>query len=288
VPPHWNHSDWFEEIDAESIAAACHAIRIFDPNRGPTLGSFVYHQILASALGRYRQEWTYAIRYDLSTGEDASVAPTEDRFAIEEREEQFQRTLTKLPEADRRLIVHLFWEGRTETEVASGLGISQHAVLKRKAKIFKEIRQSLAGAAIASAGFSLAPVENRAITVASKEVGSALSTPTGRVSKPDSALLTVRGAVSYFHGESARCLVELDGRAVPVDLPADTIRSHGLQENMKFEWLTGGSTGGAPLIKPLLHPTLSELEREELDHLYEEDLRDPALDVWNQIYDDGD
>ena len=50
VPPRWSLSDWWEEIDAESIAAACHAIRIFDPNLGPTLNSFVYHTILASAL----------------------------------------------------------------------------------------------------------------------------------------------------------------------------------------------------------------------------------------------
>ncbi len=142
VPPRWSVSDWFEEIDAESIAAACHAIRIFDPHRGPTLSTFVYHQILASALARYRQEWTYALRYGLSSTEEPGVAGGEDRFTIEQEEEQLKRSLTSLPEADRHLLEHLFWEGRTETEIADGLGISQQAVSKRKRKILTALRRS--------------------------------------------------------------------------------------------------------------------------------------------------
>jgi RNA polymerase sigma factor (sigma-70 family) len=142
VPPRWNRSDWWEEIDAESIAAACHAIRIFDPNRGPDLGSFVYHQILASALSRYRQEWTYAIRYGSPASEDGGVTPPEDRFAIEQEREELKRTMTSLSEADRSLIQHLFWGGFTETEVASGLGISRQAVNKRKHRILNEMRES--------------------------------------------------------------------------------------------------------------------------------------------------
>jgi RNA polymerase sigma factor (sigma-70 family) len=142
VPPRWSVSDWWEEIDAESIAAACHAIRIFDPNRGPTLNSFVYHQILASALTRYRQEWTYALRYGLSSSEDPSHPGTDDQLAIEQDEDQLKRLMTRLPEADRRLLERLFWEGRTETEIASGLGITQQAVSKRKRKILTELRRS--------------------------------------------------------------------------------------------------------------------------------------------------
>ncbi len=142
VPPRWALRDWWEEIDAESVAAACHALRIFDPHRGPDLGTFVYHQILASALGRYRQEWTYAVRYGLSAGEPPDISVTEDRFAIEQDEQQLKQTLTDLPEADRSLIEHLFWDGRTETEVATGLGISQQAVSKRKHRILMELRES--------------------------------------------------------------------------------------------------------------------------------------------------
>jgi RNA polymerase sigma factor (sigma-70 family) len=142
VPPRWSLSDWFEEIDAESIAAACHAIRIFDPHRGPTLSTFVYHQILASALSRYRQEWTYALRYGIASMEEPGVAGGgEERFSVEQEEEQLKRSLISLPDADRHLIEHLFWEGRTETEIADGLGISQQAVSKRKRKILSALRR---------------------------------------------------------------------------------------------------------------------------------------------------
>ena len=143
VPPRWSVKDWWEEIDAESIAAACHAIRIFDPSRGPTLSSFVYHQVLASALSRYRQEWTYALRYGRANSEDHSVAGGDEQFLIEQEEERLKRSLTRLPAADRRLLERLFWEECTETEIASGLGITQQAVSKRKRKILTELRRDL-------------------------------------------------------------------------------------------------------------------------------------------------
>ena len=142
VPPRWSLSDWWEEVDAESIAAACHAIRIFDPGRGPSLNSFVYHQILASALSRYRQEWTYAIRYGLVPIEDPTMVSADDRFHVEQEEEHLKQTLTCLPDEDRHLLQGLFWEGLTETEIASGLGISQQAVSKRKRKVLKALRRS--------------------------------------------------------------------------------------------------------------------------------------------------
>jgi RNA polymerase sigma factor (sigma-70 family) len=142
VPPRWALSDWWEEVDAESIAAACHAIRIFDAGRGPSLNSFVYHQILASALARYRQEWTYAIRYGLVPAEDPTMVSADDRFLVEQEEEQLKRSIKCLPEEDRDLLERLFWQGRTETEIASGLGISQQAVSKRKQKLLKALRRS--------------------------------------------------------------------------------------------------------------------------------------------------
>ena len=56
VPPRWSSPAWLEELAAEGIAAACTAIRDFDPSRGPSLSSYVYHQSLTDALARYRQE----------------------------------------------------------------------------------------------------------------------------------------------------------------------------------------------------------------------------------------
>jgi RNA polymerase sigma factor (sigma-70 family) len=144
VPPRWNLGDWWEEIDAEGIAAACHAIKSFDPARGPRCGTFVYHQMLASALLRYRQEWTYALRYGLCTGEDAAAAVPEDPLEVEQDIQQVILKLTSLPPADRGLIKHLFWDGGTEVEFGTDLGISQQAVSKRKRRILGELKVSLA------------------------------------------------------------------------------------------------------------------------------------------------
>jgi RNA polymerase sigma factor (sigma-70 family) len=147
TPPRWSSRDWWEEIDAESVASACHAIQIFDPERGPSLASFVYHYVLSSALSRYRQEWTYALRYGLppsSEGHPVSTDDVEERFVADQEEKRIRRLMTDLPENDRRLIESLYWDGRTETEVAGGLGISQQAVCKRKHKILSGLRSNLA------------------------------------------------------------------------------------------------------------------------------------------------
>jgi DNA-directed RNA polymerase specialized sigma24 family protein len=147
VPPRWTPRDWWEEIDAESVASACLAVRIFDPDRGPTLASFMYFQIVASALARYRQEWNYALRnglYSTSEGHPSDMDDVENRFAVDQELKTVRRLMTDLPESDRRLIESLFWDNRTENEVAGGLGISQQAVCKRKHRILSNLRNTLA------------------------------------------------------------------------------------------------------------------------------------------------
>ena len=48
-----------------------------------------------------------------------------------------------LPEADRRLVRALFYEGKTEQEYAKELGVSQQAVYKRKARVLRELKKFL-------------------------------------------------------------------------------------------------------------------------------------------------
>jgi RNA polymerase sigma factor (sigma-70 family) len=142
VPPRWTPRDWREELDAEGIAAACTAIRNFDPTRGPTLGSFVYHQILSSALARYRQEWSYALRCRPGLdGQEGLCLSGEEQLAADDDSERLRNTMGRLVEDDRRLIQRLFWDGWTESQVAGSMGISQQAVSKRKQKILHELRR---------------------------------------------------------------------------------------------------------------------------------------------------
>ena len=146
IPPRWSMRGWREELDAECIASACRAIHIFDPKRGPSLGSFVYHTVLADALTRYRREWTYFLRYgalsSLSEHPDGRDA-VEERFAAEQESQAVVRLIEDLPDTDRHLIECLFWEGRTEKDVAGGLRITQQAVSKRKHKVLDELRNTL-------------------------------------------------------------------------------------------------------------------------------------------------
>ena len=78
----------------------------------------------------------------LSTCGSTNVVPVEDRFADQDEAERLKVSLSALGDDDRLLLQHLFWDGRTESEVASGLGISQQAVNKRKRKILSELRRS--------------------------------------------------------------------------------------------------------------------------------------------------
>lgn len=149
TPPRWSPRDWLEELDAESIASACHAIRIFDPDRGPSLESFVYHRILSGALSRYRKEWSYALRCIRSPALTVKANGTDeidDRDAAAVEEKRIRRSMIDLPDQDKRLIECLFWEGRTEKDIAGGLGITQQAVNKRKRKILVQLRTNLANA----------------------------------------------------------------------------------------------------------------------------------------------
>ena len=141
IPPRWTASDWREELDAESLAAACRAFRSYDPSRGTAIGSFVYHQILAAALTRYRQEWNYALRCSSFPLSQDFILKADREAIIAEESEHLARSMSRLVDADRRLLERLYWDGCTEAEVAGTLGISQQAVSKRKRRILLELRR---------------------------------------------------------------------------------------------------------------------------------------------------
>ena len=141
IPPRWTASDWREELDAESLAAACRAFCSYDPSRGTAIGSFVYHQILGAALTRYRQEWNYALRCSPSPLSQDIILQVDQQVIIAEESEHLARSMSRLVDADRRLLERLYWDGCSEAEVAGTLGISQQAVSKRKRRILLELRR---------------------------------------------------------------------------------------------------------------------------------------------------
>ena len=54
-----------------------------------------------------------------------------------------QGPLTGLTEADRRLMGGLYWQGRSEADMATELGISQPAVNRRKRSIIQRLHRSI-------------------------------------------------------------------------------------------------------------------------------------------------
>jgi DNA-directed RNA polymerase specialized sigma24 family protein len=137
-PSNWSSTDWVYEITAHAICAVCQAERDYVPSRGVPLGGFVYQRVLTRALTRYRQEWTYERRYapDTGNGESDETRDCDGTMVAPEPMScchvDLQCALAALPPIDRAIIEQTFWHGRTETDLAKTMHISQQAVNKRK------------------------------------------------------------------------------------------------------------------------------------------------------------
>ena len=160
VPPNWSSMDWLKEIEAIQAVAAWQADYAYDPSSRIKREAFIYQQVMARALTRYRQEWRYALRFISSVecgsylfssktasdpassdGDDDPLGNTCSNACI--IFDDLNDALTALPEAQQQLIKNLFWHGHTESEVGAALGISQRAVSKRKHLILKVLRERL-------------------------------------------------------------------------------------------------------------------------------------------------
>ena len=160
VPPNWSPIDWFEEIEAVEAVAAWQANCDYDPSKRIKRETFVCQRVMARALTRYRQEWTYALRF-ISTEERNSCSrssngasdpssPDRDDGPLCNRclhtrtfFDDLDDALTGLPEAQQQLVKNLFWHGHTEAKIGESLGISQRAVSKRKHVILELLRDRL-------------------------------------------------------------------------------------------------------------------------------------------------
>ena len=142
APPNWSPRDWSEELRAVVIAATWEAERDFDPARGVPLDAFVQQRVWARSLSRYRREWAYARHCGshLEGGDHCDVAIDEE-FSSIEISESLQACLRRLPEQQRRLIEGLFWEEKTEVEVAGILCLTQSGISRRKRRVLEQLRR---------------------------------------------------------------------------------------------------------------------------------------------------
>jgi DNA-directed RNA polymerase specialized sigma24 family protein len=152
VPPNWSVADWREEIRAHGLAAACEACCDFDPSRGVPLDAFVYRRVITRAYTRFRQEWAYGLRCISDTwggfADGGCVSlPSESRVqcrasSVEAHPvyQALRDALGSLSESNQQIILQLFWEGRTEANIAEMFKISHQAVSKRKWAVIKKLR----------------------------------------------------------------------------------------------------------------------------------------------------
>jgi DNA-directed RNA polymerase specialized sigma subunit len=117
------------------------ARRDFDAARGVPWEAFLRLRIMGAALARYRREWTYALHWFRGGTLDAlEPAARDDGPPCEPATKLIVEALGRLPHEDIWLIEGLFWEGKSEAELAETLGISQQAVNKRKRTILRDLR----------------------------------------------------------------------------------------------------------------------------------------------------
>lgn len=158
-PLHWDGNEWQKELDAIAQAAAFEACFYFDEQRGMTLETFVFWQVLTALRDFHRREWAYFAFHcghltkasdEGEVGKGDESAEVCEKVATEGLEQEWRRylifwALERLSERERQVINRLYWDGRTEAEIAHELGISQQAVSKIKRKAIQKLRELLEG-----------------------------------------------------------------------------------------------------------------------------------------------
>lgn len=149
-PPNWTKREWQAELFALAWAAACQCLFEQPDADDNTLTRY----ILAALKRFWREEWAYAARcvplvepsLPTDEGEPCDVLECvatdwdENRIILRLA---LQEALARLSEKDRFLVHCLFWEGKSQAEVAQGLGISRRAVRKRLNAVLKKLRAML-------------------------------------------------------------------------------------------------------------------------------------------------
>jgi DNA-directed RNA polymerase specialized sigma24 family protein len=153
VPPNWSRTDWLEELAAVATAAAWQAVCEFDPELGVPLACFGYCRLISRCLSRYRKEWRYALHLvasdycekETTTFKQPGLAASSaaNGNGAHHSNDDLRGAVRALPAEQRRLIEQLFWEERTETELAHTLRTNQSTINPRKKVILNSLRTKL-------------------------------------------------------------------------------------------------------------------------------------------------
>jgi DNA-directed RNA polymerase specialized sigma24 family protein len=141
LPPNWSVSDWRNEMRAEAACAAWEAVCDYDPSLNVPFSAFARQRVLTSTLTRYRQEWAYALHSAPEHEPESSDSRLSDSAASAAFDASQGHALAPLSKSDRWLVGQLFLRDRTETDIATQIGITQQAISKRKRAIVMKLRR---------------------------------------------------------------------------------------------------------------------------------------------------
>ena len=143
VPPNWSRHQWLEEAAAQAeLAATIERPTVGEPSASRLRANAIASRILNSVLKSYRQEWSFA-RHCGRCIVCEPAEPDDPDDGVAPMLPCLPCALAQLSEPDRRLIQMLYWEHRTEAQIAADFGISQQAISKRKRRIFLQLSSTL-------------------------------------------------------------------------------------------------------------------------------------------------
>ena len=135
-----------EEATQEAFVAVWRGAARFDARRG-SARAWVLLQVRARAIDRVRHEERRGgamVEADDETLESASTAPADEAWARLERE-SLEAALATIPDRERELIELAYFEGYTQSELATRLGLPLGTVKRRTFDGLARLRTILEG-----------------------------------------------------------------------------------------------------------------------------------------------
>ncbi len=137
VPANWSRPQWEEEISSEVAVAVMEFTRGYTVSEPQSGTRYLRSKIQNKVLNRYRQEWAFSkhIAHPIVT------EPTDsDHLERGHGHLALQEAVAALSESDRRLIQQLYWEKRSQTQIAAEAGVSVPAICKRNKRILCRLK----------------------------------------------------------------------------------------------------------------------------------------------------
>jgi DNA-directed RNA polymerase specialized sigma24 family protein len=157
APANWSDAEWDEDQQEIACAEAWRAAHEYDPLSGLALGAYVYQHVRSKLRVRYRQEWSYgsALSFrpigELEGGGSSPAVESPPETAVPDpaqlaMQHELRVAVEALPEPYGSLLVRVFLQGATETEVATHDALTQSGIDRRKTAALRILRKRLIGA----------------------------------------------------------------------------------------------------------------------------------------------